>query len=211
MKIGVSFLSSENKEETIKLIDESTADYIHVDVMDGEFVENTHLNSVAEIKKLTKDCKKKLDIHLMVNNPNKLVREYAKLKNVAYFTFHYEACKRPIDVINMIRRTNMGVGLAINPETKVHKIIPMLNHVDQVLVMSVKPGLGGQKFMEDVLYKVETLKDIRKENGFKYIISIDGGINEDTVRLAKKAGVDMVVSGSFVTNGNIEEQIAKLR
>ena len=198
MKVGVSFLKYKNSvEETINDIDKSNADYIHVDIMDGVFVPEANY-TVSDIKKLTKNCNKKLDVHMMMCSPNKYIKDFAKFKNIEYLTIHYEAHRRPIDVINMIRHTNMKVGLAISPDTKVHKIIPMLNHVDQVLVMSVKPGKGGQKFIEDVLYKVETLKQVREENNYHYIISIDGGINNETDKLAKEAGCDMVVSGSYV-------------
>ena len=198
MKVGVSFINSDySLEETIKKIDESNADYIHVDVMDGKFVETENF-TIPELKKMFKDCNKKLDVHLMVCSPNKYVREMAKIKNIEYLTIHYESHRRPIDVVNMIRHTDMKVGIAINHETKVSHIVPMLNHIDQVLVMSVKPGKGGQKFMEDVLYKVETLKELREANNYHYIINIDGGINGETVKLAKEAGVDMVVSGSYV-------------
>lgn len=212
MKVGVSFISSDyDLETTIKKIDESSADYIHVDMMDGIFVENNNF-TVQDLKKMFKNTTKPLDVHMMVCSPNKYVKEFAKMKNIEYLTFHYESHRRPIDVINQIRHTNMKVGLSINPETKVSHIIPLLNHVDQVLIMSVKPGKGGQQFMEDVLYKVETLKDIREENNYHYIISIDGGINEETINKAKKAGVDMVVSGSYVCKSdNYDERISKLR
>jgi len=212
MKVGVSFINSDySLEETIKKIDESDADYIHVDMMDGKFVETENF-TVQDLKKMFKDCKKKLDVHLMVCSPNKYVREFAKFKNIEYLTIHYESHRRPIDVINMIRHTNMKVGIAINPETKVSHIVPMLNHIDQVLVMSVKPGKGGQKFMEDVLYKVETLKELREANNYHYIINIDGGINGDTVKLAKESGVDMVVSGSYVCKSeDYNERIRILR
>lgn len=209
MKVGVSFISSDyDLETTISKIDESSADYIHVDMMDGIFVENSNY-TVQDLKKMFKNCKKKLDVHMMACSPNKYVKEFAKFDNVEYLTLHYESHRRPIDVINMIRHTNMKVGLAINPETKVSHIVPLLNHLDQVLVMSVKPGKGGQKFMEDILYKIETLRDIREENGYHYLINVDGGINADTVKLVKEAGADMVVSGSYVCksedyNGRIE-------
>ena len=212
MKVAVSFISSNyDLDTTIKKIDESKADYIHVDMMDGIFVENCNF-SVQDLKKMFKETTKPLDVHMMVCSPNKYVKEFAKMKNVEYLTFHYEAHRRPIDVINMIRHTNMKVGLAINPETKVSHIIPLLNHVDQVLIMSVKPGKGGQQFMEDVLYKVETLKDIREENNYHYIINIDGGINGDTIKKAAKAGVDMVVSGSYVCKSeDYDKQIDSLK
>lgn len=213
MKVGVSFLKYKNSiEETIENIDNSTADYIHVDIMDGVFAGEEPNLTVADVKRLTKNCNKKLDVHMMMCSPNKYVKEFSKFNNIEYLTLHYESHRRPIDVINMIRHTNMKVGLAINPETKVHKIIPMLNHVDQVLVMSVKPGKGGQKFMEDVLYKVETLKEVREENSYKYIIAIDGGINEDTAKIAKESGADLVISGSYVVNSdNMNDAIEKLR
>lgn len=212
MKVGVSFLSIEdNLNEAIAKIDESNTDYIHVDMMDGNFVEKANF-TVPEIKKLCKKCQKPLDIHMMVCSPNKYVKEFAKFPNVAYLTFHYESHRRPIDVVNMIRHTNMKVGIAINPETKVSHIVPLLNHIDQVLVMSVNPGKGGQKFMEEILYKIETLRDIREENNYHYIISVDGGINDETVKLVKEAGADMVVAGSYVCNGeDYNERIDKLR
>ena len=212
MKVGVSFINSDYSiEETIKKIDESDADYIHVDMMDGKFVETENF-TIQDIKKMFKNVNKKLDVHLMVCSPNKYVRELAKVKNIEYLIIHYESHRRPIDVINMIRHTNMKVGIAINPETKVSHIVPMLNHIDEVLVMSVKPGKGGQKFMEDVLYKVETLKELREANNYHYIISIDGGINGDTVKMAKDAGVDMVISGSYVCKSeDYNERIKILR
>lgn len=198
MKVGVSFISSDyDLETTISKIDESSADYIHVDMMDGIFVENSNF-TVQDLKKMFKNTKKKLDVHMMVCSPNKYVKEFAKMPNVEYLTLHCESHRRPIDVINMIRHTPLKVGLAINPETKVSHIVPLLNHLDQVLVMSVKPGKGGQKFMEDILYKIEALKELREQNGYHYVINVDGGINEETAKLVKEAGADMVVSGSYV-------------
>ena len=198
MKVGVSFISSDyDLETTISKIDESSADYIHVDMMDGIFVENANF-TVQDLKKMFKNTNKKLDVHMMVCSPNKYVKDFAKMPNVEYLTLHCESHRRPIDVINMIRHTPLKVGLAINPETKVSHIVPMLNHLDQVLVMSVKPGKGGQKFMEEILYKIETLKELREQNGYHYVINVDGGINEETAKLVKEAGADMVVSGSYV-------------
>ncbi len=212
MKVAVSFLSlKDDLETTIKKINESSAEYFHVDMMDGIFVPNTTY-TVADLKKIFKNVDKKLDVHLMCCSPNKYVREIAKLPNVEYLTIHYESHRRPIDVINMIRHTPMKVGIAINPETKVSHIVPLLKSVDQVLVMSVHPGKGGQEFMEDILYKIETLRDIREENNYHYIISVDGGINDKTSKLAKDAGADMVVSGSYVVKADdYEKQIESIR
>lgn len=212
MKVGVSFINSDyDLETTISKINESDADYIHVDMMDGMFVENKNF-TVPELKKMFKNTTKPLDVHLMVCSPNKYIKDFVKMKNIEYLTIHYESHRRPIDVINQIRHNKIKVGIAINPETKVSHIIPLLNHVDQVLIMSVKPGKGGQQFMEDVLYKVETLKDLREENGYHYLINIDGGINNETALKAKEAGVDMVVSGSYVCKSdNYNERINSLR
>ena len=212
MKVSVSFLKGNDDRETmIKKIDESTADYIHVDMMDGIFCGEYNFNP-QDLKKLTKNTNKKLDVHIMVCSPNKYVRDIAKIPNVEYLTIHYESHRRPIDVINMIRHTNMKVGIAINPETKVSHIVPLLNHIDQVLVMSVHPGKGGQKFMKEVLYKIETLKELREQNGYHYIISVDGGVNGDTIKLCKDAGVDMVVSGSYICSSeDYNEKIDTLR
>ena len=202
MKVGVSFLTSpKTREETLKLIDESTADYIHVDMMDGVFVPSTNC-LIPEIKEISKITTKPLDIHVMACSPNKYVKDLAKIKNAEYITIHYEAHRRPIDVINQMRHSNIKIGIAINPETKLSHIIPLLHLVDQVLIMSVNPGKGGQPFMESVLYKVESLKELREENNFHYIISIDGGINNETAKLAKDAGVDMLVSGSYITKSD---------
>lgn len=212
MKVAVSFLKYKSSlEETLQNIERTDCDYIHVDMMDGIFVSDANY-SVQTIKQMFQSSGKRLDVHMMCSSPNKYVKEFAKMKNVEYLTFHYEAHRRPIDVVNMIRHTNLKVGIAINPETKVHKIIPNLNHVDQVLVMCVNPGKGGQAFMHDVLYKIETLKEIREQNHYHYIISVDGGINKDTALLCKEAGVDMVVSGSYVCMADdYQKQIDSLR
>jgi len=212
MKVGVSFLTLyDDLDKTIEKIDESNADYIHVDMIDGVFVPNANY-SVQDLKKMFKKSRKKLDVHMMVCSPNKYVKEFAKMSNVEYLTLHYESHRRPIDVINMIRRTPLKVGIAINPETKVSHIVPLLNNIDQVLVMSVKPGLGGQEFMKEILYKIETLRELREENGYHYIISVDGGINHETAKLVKKAGADMVVCGSYVCkSSDYNEKIDSLR
>lgn len=203
MKVGVSFLSTNDTiENEVKKLDETNADYIHVDFMDGIFVKNTFL-SVLEIKEIDKMVKnKKLDVHMMVCSPNKYVKDFAKMKNVEYLTLHYESHRRPIDVINMLRHTNLKIGIAINPETKVSHIIPLLHLVDQVLVMSVKAGEGGQKFMEDILYKIESLKELRKENNYHYIIAVDGGVDSEAAKMCKKAGADLVDSGTYVIKSN---------
>lgn len=212
MKVGVSFLNIEGPlEEIIGKIDASDADYIHVDVIDGIFVPNKNLE-ISDIKKLFKNTKKKLDVHLMVCSPNKYIRDLAKIPNIEYITIHYESHRRPIDVINMIKHAGKKAGIAINPETKVSRIVPLLDRVDQVLVMSIIPGKSGQKFMESVLYKVETLKELRETNNYKYIINIDGGINAETVTLAREAGVDMVASCSYVCKSdNFNERINILK
>ena len=212
MKVAVSFLKiKDDLEGALKKIEVTDCDYIHVDMMDGIFVPSLNY-SVADIRKLFKNINKKLDVHMMCSSPNKYIKDFAKVPNLEYLTLHFEAHRKPIDVINMIRHAKLKVGIAINPETKVHKIIPMLAHSDQVLVMSVKPGEGGQAFLPEVLYKIETLKEVREQNHYHYIISVDGGINRETALLCKEAGADMVIGGSFVCmQENFQKQIDQLR
>ena len=212
MKVAVSFLKiKDDLEGALKKIEVTDCDYIHVDMMDGIFVPSLNY-SVADIRKLFKNINKKLDVHMMCSSPNKYIKDFAKVPNLEYLTLHFEAHRKPIDVINMIRHAKLKVGIAINAETKVHKIIPMLAHIDQVLVMSVKPGEGGQAFLPEVLYKIETLKEVREQNHYHYIISVDGGINRETALLCKEAGADMVIGGSFVCmQENFQKQIDQLR
>ena len=203
MEVSVSILSSSIKAvDIVKKLDNTKADYIHIDIMDGKFVENKSW-TFGEIKKITSYSKLPLDVHLMVKDPKKYIEDYALL-NTSYLAFHFEAVKDINEMIELIKNYGLKVGIAINPETKVDVLFPYLNQIDEVLVMSVHPGKSGQSFIEDTPLKIKELKDeIIKQNA-KTIISVDGGINNETGLLCKEAGVDRLVSASFLHNNLID-------
>lgn len=209
MKVSVSILSKEYKaSDIIKKINNTDCDYIHLDIMDGKFVKNKTW-TFGEIKKLVGNSFKKLDVHLMVNNPIKYIKDYAML-NTEYLTFHYEN-NNIAEIINVIKNYGLKAGISIKPKTSVKEVLPYLKDLDQVLIMSVEPGKSGQIFKESILYKIEILRKTIEEKGYKTIISVDGGINEETSGLVKEKGVDMVVSASFVHEGNMQEKINMIR
>lgn len=209
MEVAVSFLKSKyNLKDTIKKIDETDADYIHVDVMDGEFVLNKTFN-YDEIKDILKNTKKSLDIHLMVSNPIDYILKYKNLKP-EFITIHSEINKNIYDLIDLIKSYNIKVGISIKPKTSIEQIEKYLKYIDNVLIMSVEPGLGGQKFMDSVLYKIDILDKIRKEKKLNYKISIDGGINNETIKKVNK--VDFVICGSYICmSNNYQDKIDSLR
>ena len=210
MKVSVSFLSSVLKPNVIiDKINNTNADFVHVDVMDGKFVDNKTY-SIGEILKLSNYMKKPMDVHLMVNNPKKYIEKLALL-NVEYITFHYESVKNVEDVIDLIHNCGLKVGISIKPSTNASEIINYLDKLDLVLVMSVEPGKSGQSFMNSVLYKIESLKKVIDEKGYKTVISVDGGINEETARLVKDKGADMVVSASYLHDGDMISKVNLLK
>jgi len=209
MKVAVSFIkSSKDVKETIDLINKTDADYLHVDVMDGSFVENKNF-TFQEFLEWQKDNEKLLDVHLMCSNPKKYIKEYVNL-NTEYITIHSEIEKDLKELLSLIHCYGVNAGLSIKPSTSIEKIKNYLYDIEQVLIMSVEPGLGGQEFMDSVIPKIDELKKIREENGLDFIISIDGGINDKIIDKVKD--VDMVVSGSYICmTDNYQEQIDKLR
>ena len=197
MKVSVSILSSSIKpQDIVKKLDNTKADYIHVDIMDGKFVENKTW-TISEVKKIVSYSKLPLDVHLMVENPSKYIEDYALL-NTSYITFHYEAVKNIDKMINEIKNYGLKVGIAINPETDEKVLYPYLSKIDQVLVMSVHPGKSGQSFIETTPNKIENLKQEIINQNAKTIISVDGGINDETGKLCVDKGVDMLVSASYI-------------
>lgn len=197
MKVSVSILSSSIKpQDIVKKLDNTKADYIHVDIMDGKFVENKTW-TISEVKKLVSYSKLPLDVHLMVENPSKYIEDYALL-NTSYITFHYEAVKDIDKMINEIKNYGLKVGIAINPETDEKVLYPYLSKIDQVLVMSVHPGKSGQSFIENTPNKIENLKQEIINQNAKTIISVDGGINDETGKICVDKGVDMLVSASYI-------------
>ena len=209
MLVSGSFLSNEiSPSVAIKSLDKIGIDYLHVDVMDGKFVSQKGL-TIKEVIDLSKYTTKKLDIHLMVKNPIKYIEEFSLL-NIEYITFHYEAVKNHIEIINLIKNYGIKVGIAIKPSTSVNDIGSLLELVDLVLVMSVEPGKSGQKFIDSVVYKMDVLKRLKDEKNYKYIINVDGGINEETFEKVKPY-VDMVVSASYLLSGNGIEKVKRFK
>ena len=205
--ISASFLSiKDNIKSNIKKLDNTSIDMLHVDIMDGIFVPNKTWN-IDEVKELLVDTKKKKDIHLMVNDVKKYIDDFKILKP-EYITFHYEAIDNIFDTIRYIKSLNIKVGLSIKPNTNIEDINPYLKYLDLVLVMSVEPGMGGQKFIESSIDKIDYLYNERINNNYHYLIEVDGGINDITSKLCNKA--DILVIGSFITNGDYQEQINKI-
>ncbi len=195
MKIAVSYLKSKfSKAQTLHLIEKTSADYIHVDLMDGGFVPNKNF-SMKEVLADLENHKKPIDIHLMVFDPIIYIHDLAKL-HPNYVTFHIEATKEVVKTIEEIRKYDIKVGLSIKPETDLYELMPYLSLVDLVLVMSVEPGRGGQSFIPFSVNRLEELLKIREENHLNFLIEMDGGINSDTIQLV--SSVDIAVSGSFV-------------
>ena len=209
MKIAVSYLKSKyDLKTTIKSIENTDAEYIHVDVMDGNFVENKTYE-YEELESILKDTKKKLDVHLMVDNPIKYIIDYKNLKP-EFITIHSEINQNIEDLIDLIHSYGIKAGISIKPKTSIEDIEDILDKVDNILIMSVEPGKGGQKFMDNIIYKIELLNKLRKEKDYNYLISIDGGINNETIEKAKD--VDFAISGSFICmSDDYQEKINCLR
>ena len=197
MKVSGSILSSSIKAiDIVKEFDKTNIDYIHLDIMDGKFTKNKTW-TYGEIKKLTSYTNKKLDVHFMVKDPKKYLDDYAML-NTEYFIFHYETVENIDEMIELVKSYGLKVGISINPKTNVKVLFPYLSKIDQVLIMSVVPGKSGQSFIDKSLDKVTKLKEEIIKQDSKCIISIDGGINEETAPLCVSNGVDMLVSASYL-------------
>ena len=199
IKIAPSMLSADFSimGEELKRVDEAGAEFIHLDVMDGVFVPNITFG-IKMVKDLRKVTTKVLDCHLMIVNPEKYVAEFAKA-GADYITVHYEACRENLaEVLKQIRSCGVKCGLVINPDTPVECVKDCISLCDMVLVMSVFPGFGGQKFIAEVLDKCKAIRRIIDENGYNCLIQIDGGINKETSKLAIEAGCDVLVAGSAV-------------
>lgn len=209
MLVSGSFLSSTiSPRDAISYLDKFV-DLMHVDIMDGKFVENKTYTT-GEVIKLSKYTTKPLDIHLMVKNPIKYIDELAML-NVNNITFHYEAVKKPMEVINHIKSMGIRCGLAINPETNVSDITEFLPFIDVILVMSVHPGKSGQKFIESVTYKIEVLRKLIEENSYNCKISVDGGVNEENIDMLKEKKVDILVSSSYLLSGETLKKVKYMK
>jgi ribulose-phosphate 3-epimerase len=214
IKISPSILSADFSQlgNEIKKLEEGGADMIHVDVMDGHFVPNLTMGPPI-IKTLRPDTKLLFDVHLMISPVHKYIKDYAEA-GADIITIHPEATKNLKNSIQHIKSLNKKVGVSLNPKTKINLIKGLLDQIDLVLIMSVNPGFGGQKFMPEVLNKVKELKKIKDEQNLRFDIEIDGGINFSNNKLAIEAGADILVSGTTVfkeNNGNIKKNISLLK
>ena len=214
IQISPSTLSADFSQlgNEIKKLENAGADMIHVDVMDGHFVPNLTIGPPV-IKALKKNSQLPFDVHLMISPVHKYIESYASA-GADIITIHPEATNDLLESINKIREFKKKVGVSLNPETKIEIIKEHLDQIDLILIMSVNPGFGGQKFMPEVLNKVKKLDEIRKNLKLNFDIEIDGGIDFENSKLAIESGVDILVSGTTIfknNNGDIKKNIDLLR
>lgn len=208
MKVAVSYLSSDDYVKCIKKINNTNADYIHADLCDGKYVENKNF-TLGLVDKMFSAATKKLHVHLMCMDPIKYVDNIA-FYDTSTIIFHLDATKKPDEVIDYISSIGIRVGIALNPKDDIEILKPYLNKIDEVLFLTVTPGAGGQAFQEDVLDKVVKFNEIKKDYNIETII--DGGVNANTIEYLVDKDIDIVVSGSFITNGDdYNERIETLK
>jgi ribulose-phosphate 3-epimerase len=214
IQISPSILSADFSQlgNEIKRLEEGGADMIHVDVMDGHFVPNLTMGPPI-IKSLRQYTNLPFDVHLMISPVHKYIKDYADA-GADIITIHPEATEDLKSSIEHIKNLNKKVGVSLNPETKINLITDLLKEIDLVLIMSVNPGFGGQKFMPEVLEKIKELKKIRDQKNLNFDIEIDGGISFDNNKLAIEAGANILVSGTAIfknNNGDIKKNIDLLK
>ena len=214
IQISPSILSADFSQlgKEIKKLEDAGADMIHVDVMDGHFVPNLTIGPPV-IKALKKNSLLPFDVHLMISPVHKYIESYANA-GADIITIHPEATNDLLESINKIKEFKKKVGISLNPKTKIDIIEKVLDQIDLILIMSVNPGFGGQKFMPEVLNKVKKLDEIRKNLKLNFVIEIDGGIDFENSKLAIESGVDILVSGTTIfknNNGDIKKNIDQLR
>lgn len=194
--------------EEIETIDNAGAEYIHVDVMDGMFVPSISYG-MPVIKSIRKSTGKVFDVHLMISEPIRYIADFAA-SGADMITVHVEACSDVVATIEKIREYKLKVGITLNPDTPVSAIKPYLNRVDMVLIMSVNPGFGGQKFITSSVDKIKEVKRLRDELNLSYDIEVDGGINIDNLATVLEAGANVIVAGSAIFRGDAAENVKKI-
>ena len=214
IQISPSILSADFSQlgDEIKKLEEGGADLIHVDVMDGHFVPNLTIGPPV-IKNLRKYTKLPFDVHLMISPVHDYIENYANA-GADIITIHPEATENLKESISLIKRFDKKVGVSLNPKTEIKTLIDEIDNIDLVLVMSVNPGFGGQKFMPEVLDKIRELKKIKDEGQYHFDIEVDGGINFSNSKIVLEAGADILVSGTTVfkeNDGDIRTNIEKLK
>ena len=211
--VSPSILSADfaNLERDIKLVENAGADWLHIDVMDGHFVPNITIG-IPVVKSLKKVTKLPLDVHLMIETPEIYAERFVKA-GADILTFHYEAVKNNEEIIKLIKKIkSLGVkaGISIKPKTNPDVLLPFLSSVDMVLIMTVEPGFGGQKFMPESLEKISKLRSWIDAKQLCALIEVDGGINAETGKQCRQAGVDVLVAGSYVFKNDIGKAVESL-
>ena len=196
--IAPSVLSADfaNLERDIQMINQSDADWFHVDVMDGVFVPNISFG-MPVVKSIAKHATKPLDVHLMIVEPDRYIKAF-KDAGADVLTVHYEACTHLHRTVQSIKLEGMKAGVALNPHTSVDLLQDMLLDLDLVLIMSVNPGFGGQSFIENTFSKIARLKDMKIRSGANFLIEVDGGVNQSNAHKLAEAGADVLVAGNYV-------------
>lgn len=207
MLISTSFLSSKNIPKDLEKLNDTDTDFIHVDVMDSKFVKNKTM-PFSEMRKIYKFTSKRLDIHLMVEDAEKYIKDYALL-NTEFISFHLES-SNVLKNLELIKSYGIKSGLAINPSTEIKEIVPYINLLDIIIVMSVEPGAGGQEFIAETEEKIKELRVLLDEYKSNALISVDGGINDQTKNKCIEA--DILVSGNYIISSqDFQDSITKLR
>ena len=211
-KVSPSLLAADfaNLTKDIDMINRSEADWLHLDVMDGVFVPNISFGFPV-LQAVAKICQKPLDVHLMIVDPSKFT-EQVKALGAYMMNVHYEACPHLHRTIQQIHDAGMKAGVTLNPHTPVNVLEDIIQDVDMVLLMTVNPGFGGQKFIEHSIQKVQRLKELIQKSGSHALIEVDGGVNHETAPRLVEAGVDVLVAGSYVFGAkNPEQRIKELK
>lgn len=209
VKVAPSILSADfgKMAEAVSLLKEWDADWVHCDVMDGNYVPNITFG-MPMIKALRKYSDMFFDVHLMIDKPERYIQQFCDA-GASLITFHPDASENVQQGIDIAKKNNVLIGLVVNADKDISIVEPYLSQLDVVLIMTVQAGFGGQSFREDCLKKVESIYNERKKNKYKYLIEIDGGVSLKTIAACKKAGCDVVVAGSAVFNADDKKEIIK--